>query len=78
VTTGRRRRGRSLWFAAPLALGAALPVPVTIGLHGWIRELAAYAVTSAFLLGAGFGRVLTADTDLPQLKRAIGGGSLDQ
>ena len=78
MTSGRRRRpGRSLWFAVPLALGAALPaVSIAVALDEWVRELAAYALPSAFLLGAGAGRLLTADTDLPRLKRAVGGGSL--
>lgn len=78
MTTGRRRRrGRSLWFAVPLALGAALPaVSIAVALDEWVRELAAYAMPSAFLLGAGAGRQLTANTDLPRLKRAVGGGSL--
>ena len=78
MTIGRQpRRGRSLWFAVPLALGAALPaVPVAIAFGEWVAELAAYAVPSAFLLGAGAGRLLTAEAVLPRLERAIGGGSL--
>jgi hypothetical protein len=78
VAIGRQpRHGRHLWFAVPLALGAALPaVPVAIALDEWVAELAAYAVPSAFLLGAGAGRLLTAKTVIPRLERAIGGGSL--
>ena len=78
MTTGRqRRRGRSLWFAVPLALGAALPaVPIAVAADEWVGELAAYALPSAFLLAAGAGRLLTANTDLPRLERAVGGGSL--
>jgi hypothetical protein len=76
VTTGRWRRGSSLWFAVPLALGAAVrAVPTAVALDEWVRELAAYAPASAFLLGAGAGRLLTANTDLPRLKRTVGGGS---
>jgi len=77
TTTRQRRRGSSLWFAVPLALGAALPaVPIAVALGEWVRELALYAVPSAFLLGVGVGRLLTANTDLPRLERSIGGGSL--
>ena len=78
MTTGRRRRrGRSLWFAVPLGLGAAVPaVSIAVALDEWVRELAAYAMPSAFLLGAGAGRLLTANADLPRLQRAVGGGSL--
>ena len=78
MTTGRqRRRGRALWFAVPLALGAALlAVPIAFALDEWVRGLALCALPSAFLLGAGAGRLLTANTDLPPLERAIVGGSL--
>ena len=77
TTRWQRRRGRSLWFAVPLALGAALPaVPIAVGLDEWVRELAVYAVPSAFLLGLGAGRLLTADRDLPRLERVVWGGAL--